>query len=55
MCIRDRSYGFNEIRGVNDVNGDNVISTSDSGLGDSFSNETELPGLRVYFGFGTGW
>lgn len=49
------SYGFNEIRGINDVNGDNIISTSDSGLGDSFSNETELPGLRVYFGFGTGW
>lgn len=49
------AYGFNEIRGVGDVNGDDIISTADNGLGDSLSNETEAPGVRVYLGLGTGW
>ncbi|MCB9761924.1 MAG: PD40 domain-containing protein [Alphaproteobacteria bacterium] len=49
------AYGFNEIRGVGDVNGDDVIDTADSTLGDSLSNETEAPGIRVYVGLGTGW
>ena len=49
------AYGFNEIRGYGDVNGDNVITTADNGLGDSLSNETEKPGPRVYVGIGTGW
>ncbi|MCB9609839.1 MAG: hypothetical protein H6741_26290 [Alphaproteobacteria bacterium] len=49
------AYGFNEIRGVGDVNGDDVITTADSTLGDSLSVESELPGLRFYVGLGTGW
>ena len=49
------AYGFNEIRGIGDVNGDDFTDTSDSTLGDSFSNETEIPGVRVYLGLGTGW
>ena len=49
------AYGFNEIRGFGDVNGDNVLSTADNGQGDALSNETELPGPRVYVGVGTGW
>lgn len=49
------AYGFNEIRGVGDVNGDDVITTADNGLGDALSAESELPGVRVYIGIGTGW
>jgi hypothetical protein len=49
------AYGFNEIRGVGDVNGDDIITTADNGLGDALSAESELPGLRVYVGLGTGW
>ncbi len=49
------AYGFNEIRGAGDVNGDDILSTADNGLGDSLSNETEKPGLRLYIGLGTGW
>lgn len=49
------AYGFNEIRGYGDVDGDDIFDTSDSAIGDELSNETEKPGLRVYLGFGTGW
>ncbi len=49
------AYGFNEVRGYGDVNGDDIYDTSDNALGDELSNETEKPGLRVYIGLGTGW
>jgi len=49
------SYGFNEIKGVGDVNGDDIQDTTDNGLGDAVSNETEKPGPRLYIGLGTGW
>jgi len=49
------AYGFNEIRGYGDVNGDDIFDTSDNAIGDELSNETEKPGLRVYIGLGTGW
>lgn len=49
------SYGLNEIRGISDVNGDDITSTADNGVGDNLSTETELPGVRVYIGLGTGW
>ncbi|MDP6934456.1 MAG: hypothetical protein QGG40_16140, partial [Myxococcota bacterium] len=49
------AYGFNEIRGYGDVNGDDIIDTNDSAIGDELSDETEQPGLRVYVGLGTGW
>lgn len=48
-------YGFNEIRGYGDVNGDDIQDTTDSAIGDELSNETEKPGVRVYVGLGTGW
>lgn len=49
------AYGFNEIRGYGDVNGDDITDTTDSAIGDELSNETELPGFRFYLGLGTGW
>ena len=49
------AYGFNEIRGIGDVNGDDIYDTSDNALNDELSNETEAAGLRVYVGIGTGW
>ncbi len=49
------SYGLNEIRGISDVNGDDITSTADNGVGDNLSTETEKPGVRVYIGLGTGW
>jgi hypothetical protein len=48
-------YGFNEIRGYNDVNGDDISDTTQNAIGDELSNETEAPGFRVYLGLGTGW
>ncbi len=48
-------YGFNEIHGYGDVNGDDIQDTTDSAIGDELSNETEKPGVRVYIGLGTGW
>ena len=49
------AYGFNEIRGYGDVNGDDLFDTSENALGDELSNETEPAGFRYYIGFGTGW
>lgn len=49
------AYGFNEVRGYGDVDGDDIYDTSDNAFGDELSNETEEPGLRVYIGLGTGW
>ena len=49
------SWGFNEIKGIGDVNGDDVQDTTDNGIGDALSNETEKPGPRIYLGLGTGW
>jgi len=49
------AYGFNEIRGYGDVNGDDVQDTTDNAIGDELSNETEKPGFRFYLGLGTGW
>ena len=49
------AYGFNEVRGLGDVNGDDIIDNTSSTVGDSLSNETERSGLRVYVGVGTSW
>lgn len=49
------SYGFNEVRGYGDVDGNDVQDTTDSAIGDELSNETEQPGFRFYLGLGTGW
>ena len=49
------AYGFQEIRGYGDVDGDGIYDTSENAIGDELSNETEKPGPRVYLGLGTGW
>ena len=49
------AYGFNEIRGWGDVDGDDIFDTNDSAVGDELSNETEPAGFRIYLGLGTGW
>ena len=49
------AYGFQEIGGYGDVNEDGVWDTSENGVGDELSVETEPAGWRVYLGFGTGW
>ena len=49
------AYGFNEVRGLGDVNGDDIIDNTSSTVGDSLSNETERSGIRVYVGVGTSW
>lgn len=49
------AWGFNEVGGYGDVNGDGIYDTSENAIADELSNETEKPGPRVYLGFGTGW
>jgi hypothetical protein len=49
------AYGFQEVRGYGDVDGDSIFDTNDNTIGDELSSETELPGPRVYIGLGTGW
>jgi hypothetical protein len=49
------AYGFNEVRGMSDVDGDDIIDNTSSTVGDSLSNETEPAGFRVYVGLGTSW
>ncbi|MEC7241595.1 MAG: hypothetical protein VXW32_10185 [Myxococcota bacterium] len=49
------AYGFNEVRGLSDVDGDDIIDNTSSTVGDSLSNETEPAGVRVYVGIGTSW
>jgi hypothetical protein len=49
------AYGFNEIRGYGDVDGDGINDTSETGVGDELSSETEPAGWRLYLGIGTGW
>ncbi len=49
------AYGFNEIRGIGDVDGDDIYDTSENAIGDELSNETHPAGFRVYIGLGTGW
>ncbi len=49
------AYGFQEIRGIGDVDGDDIYDTSENAIGDELSNETHPAGFRVYIGLGTGW
>lgn len=49
------SYGFQEVGGVFDIDGDDINdSTSDAALF-GLSTETEKPGPRIYLGIGSGW
>ena len=49
------AYGFNDIRGYGDVDGDDIYDTSENAIGDELSNEIHPAGFRVYIGLGTGW
>ncbi len=49
------AYGFNDIRGYGDVDGDDIFDTSENAIGDELSNEVHPAGFRVYIGLGTGW
>ncbi len=49
------AYGFNDIRGYGDVDGDDIYDTSENAIGDELSNEVHPAGFRVYIGLGTGW
>ena len=49
------AYGFNDIRGYGDVDGDGIFDTSETGVGDELSAESEPAGWRLYLGLGTGW
>jgi len=49
------AYGFNDIRGYDDVDGDGIFDTSETGVGDELSAEVEPAGWRFYLGLGTGW
>lgn len=54
-CFFRAAWGFNEIKGVGDVDGDDIQDTTNTGIGNGLSNETEQPGPRFYVGLGTGW
>ncbi len=54
-CFVRAAWGFNEIHGIGDVNGDGIQDTTNTGIGNGLSNETEKPGPRFYLGLGTGW
>jgi hypothetical protein len=49
------AYGFQEIGGIFDVDGDSINDATDTGFGNALSSETEKPGPRFYLGIGTGW
>jgi hypothetical protein len=49
------AYGFNDITGYGDVDGDSFYNGTDSGNGDGLSTDVEEAGFRFYFGLGTGW
>ncbi len=49
------AYGFNEIGGIWDVDGDDIVTNvSDPNVG-AISSEKEKPSIRLYVGLGTGW
>ncbi len=49
------AYGFQEIGGIWDVDGDDIVTNvSDPNVG-SISTEKEKPSIRLYIGLGTGW
>lgn len=54
-CFFRAVWGFNEISGLGDVDGDGIQDMHSTGIGDGASNETEQPGPRFYVGLGTGW
>jgi hypothetical protein len=49
------SYGFNEVSGIFDIDGDDINDTTNAGFGNAISAETEKPGPRIYLGIGSGW
>ena len=49
------AYGFQDIAGNGDVNGDDIIDSNTNALAVELSNEIEPAGFRFYLGLGTGW
>ncbi len=49
------SYGFQEVTGVFDVDGDDINDSTNDGSGNAISLETEKPGPRIFLGIGTGF
>ncbi len=49
------AYGFNEIGGFGDVDGDDIYTNTDDPNITTNSSETKAQGLRFYVGIGTGW
>ena len=49
------AWGFQEVGGIFDVDGDSINDATDTGFGNALSSETEKPGPRFYLGLGTGW
>jgi hypothetical protein len=49
------AYGFQDIAGAGDVNGDDIVDSNTSAVAVELSNEIEPAGFRFYLGLGTGW
>jgi hypothetical protein len=49
------AYGFNEVGGVFDVDGDDIVTNVDDPNLNAISSEKERPSIRFYVGLGTGW
>lgn len=49
------AYGFNEVGGVFDVDGDDIVTNVDDPNLNAISSEKERPSIRFYIGLGTGW
>jgi hypothetical protein len=49
------AYGFNEVGGIFDVDGDDIVTNVDDPNLNAVSSEKERPSIRFYIGLGTGW
>jgi len=49
------AYGFNEVGGIFDVDGDDIVTNVDDPNLNAISSEKERPSIRFYIGLGTGW
>ncbi len=49
------AYGFNEVGGIFDVDGDDIVTNVDDPNLNAISSEKERASIRFYIGLGTGW
>ena len=49
------AYGFQDVAGQGDVNGDDIFDSNTNAVAVELSNEIEPAGFRFYLGLGTGW